>query len=223
MLDQVAGIAAISDEDHKRFLELGIKKPIRTIPFGVNLNEYQTEKNQEGELALFHLGAMDWSPNIEGVSWFMSEIWPIVHETFPSLKLYLAGRNMPDDINAMALPNIEVVGEVEDAKSFMRSKKIMIVPLRSGGGIRVKIIEGLALGKAIISTQIGAEGIDCTDHKNILIAETPEEWVQAIGELISNENLRDELEANSRVHAERFNNDIIIEQLVVFYKHLRNR
>jgi polysaccharide biosynthesis protein PslH len=223
MLDRVSGIAAISDEDHKRFLELGIKKPICTIPFGVDLKEYASEENEDSELALFHLGAMDWSPNIEGVTWFMNEIWPLVLQKHPDLKLYLAGRNMPENLNITGLPNIEVVGEVEDAKAFMRSKKIMIVPLRSGGGIRVKIIEGLALGKAIISTQIGAEGIDCTDHENILIAETPVQWVQAIGELITNTSLRQSLEENSKRHAERFNNDIIIEELVSFYKQLRNR
>jgi glycosyltransferase involved in cell wall biosynthesis len=185
MLNEVSGIASISDEDRRRMLALGMKKPIRTIPFGINLADYPFESNAHSELALFHLGAMDWGPNLEGILWFLKSIWPRVHEKYPDLKIYLAGRNMSDEIKHLNFPNVVVVGEVENAIQFMQSKAIMVVPLLSAGGIRVKIIEGLALGRAVISTTLGAEGLDCEDRKNIMLADRPEEWLKAVDELIA--------------------------------------
>ena len=103
--------------------------------------------------------------------WFVENCWPGLHQQFPNLKFYVAGRNAPAWlINKFHYPNIEFVGEVEDAYRFMNSKSIMIVPLFSGSGMRIKIIEGMALGKTIVSTEIGAEGIEVSDNENILIA-----------------------------------------------------
>jgi glycosyltransferase involved in cell wall biosynthesis len=221
MLNEVTGVAAISEEDKQRFIELGTVKPIATIPFGLDLSAYNAEVDTAPELALFHLGAMDWSPNLEGILWFLQEVWHSIHARHPHLKLYLAGRNMPSDLLDNSYPNVEVIGEVDDAKRFMKSKAIMIVPLLSGGGVRVKIIEGLALAKPIISTSIGAEGVDCVDHEQLLIADTPDQWVEAIDELIGNATLRDELGRNGRKHAENFHNQRIIEKLIGFYKSLQ--
>jgi len=222
-LDAVSGIAAISEDDLKRFKKLGIKKPIRNIPFGLSIEDYRhTEKKPE--LALFHLGAMDWSPNLEGVVWFLDVVWPKIHAQHPKLKLYLAGRNMPLELGAGLPKNVVAVGEVESAAEFMQSKAIMIVPLLSGGGIRVKIIEGLALGKAIVSTSIGAEGIDCTHGKEIMIANTPAEWAKAISRLLANPEKIPELGAHGRAHVEtHFDNDVITNNLVNFYKELKSR
>ncbi len=222
MLNGVSGIASISDEDRRRMLALGMKKPIRTIPFGINLADYPFESNAHSELALFHLGAMDWGPNLEGILWFLKSIWPRVHEKYPDLKLYLAGRNMSDEIKRLNFPNVVVVGEVEHAIQFMQSKAIMVVPLLSAGGIRVKIIEGLALGRAVISTTLGAEGLDCEDRKNIMLADRPDEWLKAVDELMTNPALVESLGSQGRTHATaQFDNGEITDELVNFYKELR--
>lgn len=222
MLNGVSGIASISDEDRRRMLALGMKKPIRTIPFGINLADYPFESNAHSELALFHLGAMDWGPNLEGILWFLKSIWPRVHEKYPDLKLYLAGRNMSDEIKLLNFPNVVVVGEVEHAIQFMQSKAIMVVPLLSAGGIRVKIIEGLALGRAVISTTLGAEGLDCEDRKNIMLADRPDEWLKAVDELMTNPALVESLGSQGRTHATaQFDNGEITDELVNFYKELR--
>ncbi len=222
MLNEVTGVAAISEEDKQRFIELGTKKPIKTIPFGLDLNAYDPSVESAPEMALFHLGAMDWSPNLEGIMWFLDEVWHMIHARYPHLKLYLAGRNMSSDLLSNAYPNVEIVGEVEDAKRFMKSKAIMIVPLLSGGGVRVKIIEGLALGKPIVSTSIGAEGVDCADHEQLLVADTPDEWVAAIDELMEKPELLKTLGEKARKHAEKFHNQRIIQELVDFYKSLQH-
>lgn len=222
-LNEVSGIATISEEDKRRFQMLGVTRPIITVPFGIDYATYQDCKLGEAEVALFHLGAMDWSPNIEGLQWFLSEVWPKVHEKFPQLKLYLAGRNMPQFFYELNLPNVEVIGEVEDAKAFMCSKAIMIVPLLSAGGVRVKIIEGMALGKAIVSTSIGAEGSEAVHNESILIADAPIEWLKAIERLITENGLIERLGAGGKKHTLQFDNAAIIQQLVQFYQTLRKR
>lgn len=220
-LNEVHGIASISEEDKKRFERLGIRTPMKSIPFGIDYNKYSEYPDGETEQALFHLGSMDWSPNQEGILWFLQEIWPKVHALKPNLKLYLAGRNMPNHLLNGSWPNVSVIGEVADAKQFMKSKAIMIVPLLSAGGIRVKIIEGLALGKAIISTSIGAEGIDCVHDQQLLIADSISEWVKGITRLIDEEGLIDRLGRAGKEHTKNFDNDQIIEDLIHFYKKIQ--
>ncbi len=223
LLDEVSGIAAISEEDRQHFISLGVKNKSTAIPFGIDLKNYTYSDNTsepQPELALFHLGAMDWGPNLEGILWFLDEVWPLIQKNFPQLKLYLAGRNMSADLFLKEHKNVVLVGEVDNAISFIRSKAIMIVPLLSGGGIRVKIIEGMALGKPIISTTLGAEGIHCINNKNILIADKPQQWVDAIAQLM-NENTRNEIATAARNHvSQHFDNTKIIQNLISFYEEL---
>jgi glycosyltransferase involved in cell wall biosynthesis len=221
VMNQCSGIATISDEDRLRFLDMGIQKPMRTIPFGIRMSDYETNISEKPEMALFHLGAMDWNPNIEGIRWFLDEVWPLVNRAHPSLKLYLAGRNMTEEIRNLTLPNVEVIGEVDDAQQFMQSKTVMIVPLLSGGGIRVKIIEGLAMGKTIISTSIGAEGIRVTHNNNILIADRPLEWLECINRIMNEPGIVQSIGEEARNCATGYENHIIIRQLLAFYKELR--
>ena len=175
---QFDGIAAITEQDATFFRssecrqpETGGPIPVEAIPFGIDPEQFP-ETNTEPEFpSLFSIGAMDWIPNLEGICWFLEKVWPEIHRKYPSLQYYLAGRHMPGWLSEKRFPNIVVVGEVEDAKTFMHSKSILIVPLFSGSGIRIKIIEGMATGKPIISTTVGAEGINYTRDKNIFIAD----------------------------------------------------
>jgi len=221
LLNEVSGVATISEEDKKRFIGLGTLKPITTIPFGIDLHDYHSKVNEMPELALFHLGAMDWSPNLEGIQWFLKEVWPRVVSSRPNLKLYLAGRSMPADFVTGRWINVEVLGEVEDSKEFISSKAVMIVPLLSAGGIRVKIIEGLALGKAILSTSIGAEGIDSVNGEQLLIADTANEWVRSIDRIFEDKDLIKQLGERGKRHSEKFNIENTTEELVKFYKQLK--
>ena len=123
---------------------------------------------------------MNWLPNKEGIKWFLDEVWPIIHQALPDLKIYLAGREMPSWLLELNLSNVKVIGEVPDAHEFIRSKSISIAPLLSGSGIRIKIIESMAMGKAVVATTIGAEGINYTTGKDIMIADTPEAFCEAV-------------------------------------------
>lgn len=222
ILNQVDGIVPISNRDAKDFRKLGALQPIEIIPFGLDIAKYKPDENPHADLTLFHLGSMDWAPNLEGLDWFLESVWPVLNKKEPESVLYLAGRDMPERFFEMPLNNVVVVGEVEDAVKFIKSKSLMIVPLLSGGGIRVKIIEGMALGKVIISTSVGAEGINYTHKKDIWIADTAEEFSNAVGYFKNNPEKVIEFGNNARKLVEReYANDLIIKKLLSFYKRLR--
>jgi len=223
MFNSVDGIATISESDKIRMMQLGVRRPIKTIAFGIDLNLYHCQPTTpENENKLFHLGAMDWEPNVEGLTWFMDRVWPSIHQKFPHLTLHLAGRNMSDEFKAKSLPNVFIQGEVEDAIQYIQDHDIMVVPILSGGGVRVKIIEGMALGKAIISSTIGAIGIEYKEKENILIADTVLEWIQSIESLMEKPDKKVRIQNNARQFAEsHFDNKIITKELIQFYKEVQ--
>jgi polysaccharide biosynthesis protein PslH len=226
IIHQFDGIAAITESDAAFFRSAACRKPesgktgpVIAIPFGIDPEQFP-ETDAEPEFpSLFSIGAMDWIPNLEGICWFLERVWPEIHSQYPGLHYYLAGRHMPRWLSEKRFPNVEVVGEVEDAPEFMRSKAIMIVPLFSGSGIRIKIIEGMATGKPIISTTVGAEGIHYTRDKNIFIADTPDEFIRCISACIENKAMCETVGRNSRdlIFAE-YNRDLIISKLLGFYQ-----
>ena len=163
-LDDYDGIICISKIDEKYYSNF-TRKHITTATFGVNPEDYQPHKKRESKPSLFFIGAINWMPNAEGLKWFLSKIWPAIHENFPGLKFYIASKEIPEWLNKFDSNEIHVHEEVENAIDFISSKSIMIVPLLSGSGIRIKIIEGMALGKTIIATTIGAEGIEYENEK----------------------------------------------------------
>jgi len=217
-LNSYDGMAAITRHDADFFREHGCMIPLADIPFGVEVDNYPVTANHTGTPSLFHLGSMNWMPNLEGVNWFLNEAWPLIHKQIPSLKLHLAGRGMSGKLLNLKLPNVEMVGEVPDAQAFIGSHTVMVVPLFSGSGIRIKIIEGMAMGKAIISTSIGAEGIRYTHGKNILIANTPDEFLAAVAKCIQNPQLCSSLGQNARrLIEEEHSLEQVIANLEKFY------
>ncbi len=223
MFNFVDGIATISESDKIRMLQLGVRQSIRTISFGIDLEKYQVHPSPN-EISLFHLGAMDWEPNIEGLTWFIEKIWPHINAHFPNLKLHLAGRNMPQRFVHMSVPGVNIIGEVEDAHGFMANHSIMVVPLLSGGGIRVKIIEGMALGKAIVSSTIGAIGIEDHHAESLKIADSVQEWIAALEPLVSNSEKINELGFRARSFAEsNFDNVKITKSLIQFYRDIQRK
>lgn len=198
VINEVDEILAITSVDAD-FFKQHTKVPIKVLPVGFDIDSIIEPKNiVEEKNTIFHIGAMNWMPNVEGINYFLDKIWPFIHEKNHNIKLYLAGRNMPDEFLQMKKDNVIVVGEVDDAKIFMKSKEIMIVPLLSGSGMRVKIIEAMTMGKVIVSTSIGVEGIDCENGKDILIADTPENFANAVLRVIDDAQLCETISNNAR-------------------------
>ena len=189
----VDAIIAISDYDAEIIKSFKPKAPVIVIPIGTDLQKLKTEQHIND---LFHLGAMDWRPNREGVDWFVNEIWKKLRKEFPDLRLVLAGKAMPEHYKLLESEGIQLE-EVEDAQAFYAKHGVMIVPLLSGSGIRVKIIEGLALGKVIITTPQGAEGIPVQHGRELFVASTFEDYKLIINRLIESPALMKEISENA--------------------------
>ncbi len=169
-------LLTVSKNDLDLYKEFGYTAASQIVPIGIDISSYPFS-GQGLRSDLFFIGSMDWMPNAYGLSWFIKNVWPEIQSTSADIELHVAGRNSQ---KLESIPGMTNHGEVESALSFMQDHGIMIVPLFSGSGTRVKIIEGLALGKVIISTNIGAEGIDLIEGEHILFANTKEEFVEAI-------------------------------------------
>lgn len=197
------GIAAITPEDKKRLEDLNVSTPIEIIPAGVVLKSKNTElKVEQKANTIFSISALDWNPNIEGLKWFLDKVWPELIQKKPEAEFHIAGKSTPDWLLNSRFPNTTIHGFVDDAAAFKHTYQLMLVPLLSGGGMRVKIVEGLAERKCIISTTIGAEGIDYIHGHTIVIADTPQEWVDSIIFYLENEKERRNIEENAGILAE---------------------
>ena len=221
VLSQADGIAAITPFDANNFKNEGVLKPILFIPAGININTIPALKTKRNFPGIFHLGSMDWMPNQNGIKWFLENIWKEVVNTFPDMQIEIAGRKMPEWLKNYNDKGVKIIGEVDNAIDFYLSNTIMIVPLLSGSGMRIKIMEGMACGNTIISTTIGAEGIHVSPEKNILIADTPLEFVNQIKKCIENPEKCNNIgmEAQKFIK-EEYNNELIIKKLIDFYKQL---
>lgn len=220
MLNSYDAIVSITKKDQETFVHEGYKLPSMNIPFGFAPENYRTDKTPESK-TVFHIGAMDWMPNKEAVSWMLNEVWPKVILKMPEACLHLAGRKMPAEFFKTTTKKVMVHGEVDSGIDFMKRYQLMVVPLSSGGGMRVKIIEGMALGKAVISTSIGAEGIEYEHEKNILIANTLDEFVSAILKCLNDPGFADNLGKNARsMVEEKYDNKKLSRNLSDFYKEL---
>ena len=220
ILNEVDGIAAISFDDSSRYEKLNCKIPLITVPFGIDLAKYKMDLNAAvAQIDFFHIGAMNWSPNVEGVNWFLDDILPLIKND--DFKLHLAGIDMPSYL--MNLNDSKVVnhGEVASANEFINRHHVMIVPLLSGSGMRIKIIEAMALGKTVITTSVGAEGIEAVDGENILIADTPGAFKEKIEHLIKfPEKAREIGEKARSLVVAKYDTELIIKELIQFYEAL---
>ncbi|MBE7178761.1 MAG: glycosyltransferase family 4 protein [Mucilaginibacter polytrichastri] len=184
------GVAAITDFDRKIFEQLGCSAPIEVLPAAVNMDKYKPDPSRTEPNSLFFLGSLDWLPNREGLEWFLENFHEEITNGELRSKLYVAGHDVPEEFDRYENNReIFIVGEVDSALEFINNKSIMVVPLLSGGGMRIKIIEGMAMGKCIISTTIGAEGIQYEDGKHLFIANTKEEFHEAIKRCLNDEKL----------------------------------
>ena len=180
-LPQFDAVAAITEADADRLRALRCPEPVVFIPAGVELGRVQANPAiQPKPRTLFMIGSLDWLPNQEGVEWLLREVWPMVHAEFSDLELHIAGRNAPAHLLNLRADNVHMHGFVESAPAFMQQYDLMLVPLLSGGGMRVKIIEGMALGKAILSTTLGAEGIAVRDGHDIVLRDGAAAWLAAL-------------------------------------------
>ncbi len=219
-LNNFDAIGAFTEQDKRSMLYYGARVPVEILPVGVNVEQYRCNPDKIEFPSLFFLGSLDWMPNREGIEWFLDNFYTSLANGELNVRLYVAGNDIPerfDDYEVMG--KIYIQGEVDDALEFVNSKAIMIVPLLSGGGMRVKIVEGMAMQKCIISTALGAEGIAYEHGKNILIANTAEEFARAIRRCIADEQYCKTIGHNARLLVEQQHNiNVVTQKLLGFYE-----
>lgn len=196
---QFDAIACISNQDENYFKNVYPVCICGVIPFGIPLKEVNIKHESSDRNVFYHIGSMDWLPNVEGIRWFLQKVVPILEAEAPEIRISLAGRNMPEWVYQYRSEMVEVVGEVNDADEYLSDKSVLIVPLLSGSGIRIKIIEAMAAGKAVVATPIGAEGIFVEHEKNILLADTPRKFADAMIFLHQNPHQIKKLGTNARL------------------------
>ncbi len=186
----------VEKEGGKRFI---YGQDSHTIPICVDTQAVQMVQPAEGAGEVLHLGTMFWPPNVEGVVWFGREVWPRVKAQVPGARLTIAGKNPPGEVLALAEdPAVRVTGYVADPEPYLEQAGVFIVPLFAGSGMRVKIVDGWRWGLPVVSTTIGAEGIEYREGENILIADEAEGFAAAVVRALTDGELNRALRANGR-------------------------
>lgn len=219
---QFDAVAAITEADAGRLRALGCPEPVVFIPAGVELGRVQVDLTiRPSPRTLFMIGSLDWLPNQEGVEWLLREIWPTFHAEFPEVALHIAGRNAPAHLLHGRTDNVHMHGFVESAPGFMQQYELMLVPLLSGGGMRVKIIEGMALGKVILSTTLGAEGIAVRDGHDVVLRDGATAWLAALRAWARGELATAPLgAAAARTAADLYDNRRVVQRFEALYTRL---
>jgi glycosyltransferase involved in cell wall biosynthesis len=187
-------VIAVSEHD-RRLMETWVEPSrITVVPTGVDLAHYRPDPGSKPGPVVVFVGAMDWEPNVDAMEYFCDEIWPSVTARVPAAKLLIVGRNPGDRVLRLASDSVQITGRVPSVAEHLRDASVVVVPLRIGGGTRLKIYEAMAAGKAVVSTSVGAEGLDVHHGQDIVLADRQQSFADAVVALLGDENLRNKYE-----------------------------
>jgi glycosyltransferase involved in cell wall biosynthesis len=197
---------AVSERDAAILREMSAETPVCIVPNGVDSRSFAPRTNQRDTETLLFFGTLSYDPNVEGLIWFCQDVLPIVRASRPDVVLEIVGLNPPPRVTELEdLPGIHVTGFVPDIRPKLWSATMCVVPLLTGGGTRLKILEALAAGCPVISTTVGAEGLEVLDGKHLLVADDPEKFARAVVALLESDALRYRLaDAGRRVVVEKY-------------------
>jgi glycosyltransferase involved in cell wall biosynthesis len=207
-------VIAVSQQDRVNFQKSYDWNHVDVIDTAVDADFFQNQGTGEVEDRVVFVGSMDWIPNQDGIKFFVNEVWPRVRSARPNATFQIVGRNPPPGIVALqAVPGVEVTGAVPDVRPYLGAASVFVVPLLVGGGTRLKIYEAMAMGRAVVSTTIGAEGLPLTPGEHFYQEDEPERFASAVIQLLSNPQLRKDMgNAADRLVRERYTSDAIARQ-----------
>lgn len=221
MLD---ALIAISEPDRIWFEKNGFNKPSITIPAGYfPVKPLAADIEPFNQPCICYIGALDWLPNSEGLIWFIDWVWPRIQSAFPNVEFHIAGKNANDKLaeRLMIERNIIFHGQVSNSSEFLLKCPVMVVPLFSGSGIRVKIIEGMFLNRAIVATSLAVQGITATHNRHFLIANTPNDFADSVCSLLQSSEKTNLLARNAREFARKeFDAATLAKRLTHFFEQL---
>lgn len=197
-------VTCTSEVDAAVFERYCAEDTVKIIPNGVDVTHFSPDHASEDTAHLIYIGSMDWYPNEDAVSFFTQEILPQIQTDVPDVKFTIVGGNPSERVQRLAdMEGVVVAGRVPEIKSYFAEATVFVVPLRIGSGTRLKILEALAMGKAIVSTTVGAEGLALRDGEEILIADEPDTFANAVTRLLTDRELRQKIGTNGRVRVEQ--------------------
>jgi sugar transferase (PEP-CTERM/EpsH1 system associated) len=196
-------VLAVSREDRETFSKLGAGDNVKVLQNGVNV-DYFSPSDKEDDNSIVFVGSMDWKPNIDGVEYFIDSIFPLIRRANPVATFTVVGKSPPESVRRLGSEEngIRVTGTVDDVRPYLEKAAVSIVPLRFGGGTRLKVLEAFAAGKAVVSTSLGCEGIDCEDGNHIFIRDSAESFAAAVVLFLKDRILRRSMGARARGLAE---------------------
>jgi len=207
-------VVAVSQRDRDIFERDYGWNHVDVIDTAVDTDYFQPQPQREVEDRVVFVGSLDWLPNEDGVIHFVRNIWPKIRARRPAATFQIVGRNPTPAVSKLAeRPGVEVVGTVPDVRPCLTAASVVVVPLRIGGGTRLKIFEAMAMQKAIVSTSLGAEGLDVEDGTHLLLADDPETFANAVGQLLDDPSTRSHMAARAlQLVRENFTAEAIARQ-----------
>ena len=215
----------VSEEDGRELKSRCPEAAIEVVPNGVDTDYFRPEESGEEEECLVFTGSMDWQPNEDAVVYFCDQILPLIQAELPEIKFLIVGSNPGDRVLRLSeIRGVTVTGWVEDVRPYISDAGVFIVPLRIGGGTRLKILQALAMEKAVISTSIGCEGLNLRPGEHILVADEPRQFADETVQLIRDRSLRRRLGENGKTFVqERYDWDVIVKKLELVYRNLSHK
>jgi glycosyltransferase involved in cell wall biosynthesis len=208
-------VIAVSEQDRQSLSRMTDPSRISVIPTGVDLTKYtyDPELQPTSQLVVF-IGSMDWEPNIDGVEYFCKDIWPLVLARAPEAHLRIVGRDPDSRVKKLVSASVNVTGTVPSVIDHVREAAVLVVPLRVGGGTRIKIYEGMAMGKATVSTSVGAEGLDVHHEHDILLADDPRVFAEYVVRLLHDQGFRRRYEVAAAAAVRQYDWSVISQRFV---------
>ena len=213
----------VSEAERKALLGRNPRLKVEVIPNGTDTKKYQRLEVNQDPPALLFIGSMSYAPCIDGAVYFCNQILPYIRKIFQDIRLWIVGASPTSDVVRLADKNIFVTGYVEDVLPYYQRSTLSIVPLRAGGGTRLKILEAMALGRPVVSTTIGCEGLDVVDGKHLLIADEPDKFAEQTIRLLTDKALYNRIVEQAReLVVRRYDWDVIAEQSLKAYSKIVN-
>jgi sugar transferase (PEP-CTERM/EpsH1 system associated) len=219
--ERFARCIAVSDVDRSRLIRYNPRLQVDVIPNGVDTRQLQPLPKARSSPSLLFIGNMGYWPGIDAALYFSHNIFPRIREVIPDAALWIVGSNPAPDVMALDGARIHVTGRVESVIPYYEQSSVCVVPLRAGTGTRLKILEAMALGRPVVSTRVGCEGLDVTHGEHLLIADDPDDFAQHVIRLLQDDALYNRVTANAREHVmARYDWDVIVKRQLAIYAEL---
>jgi len=213
-------LVAVSEIDRKLMISVHPQN-ITVVPTGVDLQQFRAADNSPvSSHEVLFLGSMDWEANVDAVTYFCEKVWPRILSKIPDAKFRIVGRDPHPSVKKLACDSVEVTGTVSSVIDYLKSAAVVVVPLRIGGGTRLKIYEAMAMGKAIVSTAIGAEGLDVHDGKDIILSEKPDDFARQTISLLDDQAARERLGRAAMQTASKYDWSIVADRFETVLRQL---